>query len=63
MTRIAKPAINNGEWSRIARKTHRHESGIVVRYDFNRCLWEIVGGKEDGAFYYTLNVAQHAATR
>ena len=63
MNRIAKPAINNGEWNRIASKTHRHASGIVIRYNHNRWLWEVVGGKDDGHSYTTLAAAQHAATR
>jgi hypothetical protein len=33
MNRIARPAINNGTWNRIAPKTHKHESGIIVRYN------------------------------
>ena len=63
MNRIAKAAINNGEWNRIASKTHKHESGIIIRYDYNRWLWVVVGGKDDGHAYMTLSVAQHAATR
>lgn len=58
----AQPAINNGEWARIAHKTHKHVSGVVVRYDCNRWLWEVVGGKDDGSAYTTLSVAQYAAT-
>lgn len=55
--------ITEGTWNRTARKTYRHESGIVVRYNHNRWAWEIVGGAEDGHLYGTLNVAQYFATK
>lgn len=48
-----------GTWNRVARKTYRHESGIVVRYGDNHWAWVIVGGKHDGLAYTTLSAAQH----
>lgn len=55
------PQINNGQWARVAPKTHRHESGIIVRYDHKAWAWEIVGGADDGRRYTTLSAAQHFA--
>jgi len=52
-----------GTWIKVARKHYQHVTGIECRYDCNRWLWEIVGGAEDGRFYGTLWVAQHAAIR
>lgn len=50
-----------GTWVKIARKHYRHITGIEVRYNCNRWLWEIIGGPEDGSAYGTLWVAQHSA--
>lgn len=55
--------ITQGTWNKIASKTYRHESGIVVRYSHNRWAWEIIGGAEDGNLYGTLSIAQYTATR
>ena len=67
MIRTARRAdldlIATGAWAKVASKTYRHISGIVVRYDCNRWAWEIVGGAEDGHMYGTLTVAAHSATR
>ena len=67
MIRTARRAdldlIASGSWVKAGRKTYRHASGIVVRYDHNRFTWEIVGGAEDGYHYTTLTVAAHSATR
>lgn len=55
--------IASGAWAKTGRKTYQHESGIVVRYDCNAWLWEIIGGAEDGRFYQTLTVAAYFATK
>ena len=55
--------ITEGEWVRAARKTYRHETGIVVRFDDNRWGWEIIGSSRfDGCLFGTLWAAQMAAT-
>lgn len=55
--------ITDGMWAKIARKHYLHASGIVVRYNCNRWVWEIIGGPEDGLAYVTLTIAQYSATR
>lgn len=54
--------ITSGEWAKAGRKHYRHMSGIEVRYNHNRWLWEIIGGPEDGLAYGTLWIAQYQAT-
>lgn len=58
---IRMQPITEGEWVRIARKHYRHESGVEIRYDWNRCLWQIIGGRYDSLYYERLWAAQHAA--
>lgn len=53
--------VATGEWTKTARKTYRHQSGIVVRYLDNDWSWEILGGAQDGNCYGTLTVAAHFA--
>lgn len=58
---IAKP-ITTGTWAKTARKTYRHESGIVVRYVDNKWAWTVIGGKHDGFYFGTLSAAQSAVS-
>lgn len=57
----AKP-ITEGTWTKIASKHYRHIDGIEVKYNHNRWVWVIVGGRNDGQAYGTLSVAQYVAT-
>lgn len=52
--RVDREMIDSGSWNKVAKKTYKHISGVVIRYDYNAWLWEIVGGKFDGERYERL---------
>lgn len=49
----------SGEWASIGRKHYRHISGVEVRYNCNRWMWEIVGHHNQA--WTALWVAKHYA--
>jgi hypothetical protein len=55
--------VAGGAWAKTGKKTYRHVSGHVVRYDHMAWAWEIVGGAKDGYKYRTLTYAAYEVER
>lgn len=52
--------VNSGAWAKVGKKHYRHVSGVEVRYNCNRWLWEVVGANEG---YTVLWAARSRAER
>ena len=55
--------VATGAWAKTAKKTYRHASGIVIRYNHTAWAWEVIGGAEDGYMYQTMTVAAYSVER
>jgi len=62
-TRTDLALVESGAWAKVGSKHFRHESGIEVKYDHNAWNWQIIGGRECGYRYGTLEVAAYSAVR
>jgi hypothetical protein len=61
-TRLPK-GLTLGAWASPSSKTYEHASGVTVRYDHNRCTWQVLGGPADGRRYERLHVAAYVVER
>ncbi len=60
MGNTGREMVASGAWCKLGKKHYQHSSGIEIRYNCNRWLWEIVGRNEA---YTLLWVAVHAALK
>jgi len=59
MGHTGREMVQSGEWCKVASKHYRHASGVEIRYNCNRWLWEVSTGEA----YTTLWVARYTAER
>jgi len=62
MTRMGhtgREMVESGAWVKLGKKHYQHSSGIEIRYDCNRWVWQIVGGHA----FTLLWVARHEVER
>lgn len=53
--------VQCGEWVKVASKHYRHISGVEIRYNCNRWVWEIIGRDEAYTVDETLSAEVTAA--
>lgn len=50
-------------WAKVGRKHYRHDSGVEVKYNPNKWLWEVMGGENNGEAFGVLWAALHRAAK